>query len=578
METQYISIIRFFAPLALLSTSSFQAFAAPLDRDAVRAQLQDFTRAGMDRRLGPDYAAYHNGNSESFPTVWMIPTRQDAIGRPYQLGGPWVLDPGLYSSTQGQLLYAPDPGAFGVDRVHILEWMHGTFSEKPEPPWWGGFRPEPISQNWIANANGGNPGMPIAMVRGMGGWANCGVIIFSSGLVGAAGTHTASGTNPTWQFPPHKVLTSIVLTPKSEFALITLTDTRTRKGQVAVIALQNGGWTGFVHDWQGQYPCLPGTAWLSGMKLLGYIDLPGMEFPTGIAAAGNDVNRWVFGTDGHVAMLNAWDPSQQATRDAFRTGRNAGYASTAGYAVAISRHENKAVFIDLQPLFRRVHDLYFTTESNFQKTRNLGPGPTQWPYTFAADPGYKPKVTKVISVPEPTAIVTGLARGDRSRVYIASLDGTVGSYAVGGLATDAPAQPSQIQRVAETRVGRNPTCLTAQKYVNDTIIAVSRGDREISWIKDELSSTRVIRRLRDSRLIDPVYCEMADTHGIEASIITVADFNGRKALNYRFGRVVFELQGGAIFGMGPTGTDEFECGGVLDFPGSPFCVSATNVN
>jgi hypothetical protein len=225
-----------------------------------------------------------------------------------------------------------------------------------------------------------------------------------------------------------------------------------------------------------------------------------------------------------------------------------------------------------------VHDLYFTTESNFQKTRNLGPGPTQWPYTFAADPGYKPKVTKVISVPEPTAIVTGLARGDRSRVYIASLDGMVGSYAVGGLATDAPALPSQIQRVAETRVGRNPTCLTAQKYATDTIIAVSRGDREISWIKDELSSTRVIRRLRDSRLIDPVHCEMADTHGIEASIITVADFNGRKALNYRFGRVVFELQGGAIFGMGPTGTDEFECGGVLDFPGSPFCVSATNVN
>ncbi|HTD66171.1 MAG TPA: hypothetical protein VK846_06525, partial [Candidatus Limnocylindria bacterium] len=348
------------------------AVAATLDRAVVRLQLQDFSNAGMDRRLGPDYAFYHsNSPAETFPNVWMIPTRQDAIGRPYQLGGPWVLDPGLYSSTQGQLLYAPDPGAFGVDRVHILEWMHGTFSERPEPPWWGGFRPEPVSQNWIASARGGKPGMPIGMARGMGGWANCGVIIFSSGLVGSAGTHTASGTNPTWQFPSNKVLTAVTLTSKSEFALVTLTDVQTKKGQVAVIALQNGGWSGFVHDWQDKYPCLPGTAWLSDMKLLGYIDLPGMEFPTGVAAAGNDASRWVFGRDGNVAMLSAWDPSQQETRDSFRTGRNAGYASTAGYAVVISKDENKVAFIDLQPLFKRVHDLYFTTQENFQKTRNL---------------------------------------------------------------------------------------------------------------------------------------------------------------------------------------------------------------
>lgn len=26
------------------------------------------------------------------------------------------------------------------------------------------------------------------------------------------------------------------------------------------------------------------------------------------------------------------------------------------------------------------------------------------------------------------------------------------------------------------------------------------------------------------------------------------------------------------------GTDEFECGGLMKFPGWPFCISATNVN
>jgi hypothetical protein len=132
--------------------------------------------------------------------------------------------------------------------------------------------------------------------------------------------------------------------------------------------------------------------------------------------------------------------------------------------------------------------------------------------------------------------------------------------------------------VSETRVGRNPTCLAYVKGVRDTILAVSRGDREIAWITNSASGPSVFKRLRDSRLVDPVFVEHADTHGVETSIITVADFNGRKVVNYRFAPVVYATQGGATIGIGPSGTDEFECGGTLDFPGNPFCVSATNVN
>ena len=84
--------------------------------------------------------------------------------------------------------------------------------------------------------------------------------------------------------------------------------------------------------------------------------------------------------------------------------------------------------------------------------------------------------------------------------------------------------------------------------------------------------------MRDKRLLDPVFVEVSDTHGIETSLLTVADFKGRKILNYRYSRVVFATQGGAKFGMGPEGKDDFECGGILEFPGAPFCISATNVN
>jgi hypothetical protein len=548
------------------------------ERNAIRSDLQDFTREAINRRLGPDYTFFHtNGTDENFPEIWPAPSRQDAIGRRYQIGGPWDADPGLYSSTQGQIVYAPDPGAFGVDRVTVLECSNGCFNERPEPPWWGGFRPEPVLEKWLA-ASRGNPGVPIAMARAVGGWANCGVIIFSSGLVSADGTATASGTNPKFQFPKSKVATAIAVTSKSEFALVTVCDVRTKKGQLAVFALQGGGERSFVHDWRDEYPCLPSTAWLSGMKLLGYINLPGMEFPTGVAAAGDDENRWVFAPNGNVGMLGMWDLSKATSRESFREGKNAGYASTAGYALVISKHENKAAFIDLQPLFKRVHDLYFTTDENFHKTRNLGPGPTQWPYTFAADAGWKPVVVKIVDVPQPTAVIASLSRGENARAYIASFDGTVGAYKLGGLATKAAATPAQIERANEIRIGLNPVCFTPQKGTRDTIIAVSRGAREIVWLKDDNEGLHVIRRLRDSRLLDPVAVEMADTHGIDVSLITVADFAGRKILNYRFSPVTFLLQGGDTFGIGPNGNDEFECGGVLDFPGAPFGVSATNVN
>jgi hypothetical protein len=84
--------------------------------------------------------------------------------------------------------------------------------------------------------------------------------------------------------------------------------------------------------------------------------------------------------------------------------------------------------------------------------------------------------------------------------------------------------------------------------------------------------------LRDARLTDPVFAEVSDAHGVETSLLMAADFKGRKIVNYRYSQVHFATQGGAKFGMGLKGKDEFECGGVLDVPGEPLCVSAVKVN
>src|SRR5436305_3013027 len=158
--------------------------------------------------------------------------------------------------------------------------------------------------------------------------------------------------------------------------------------------------------------------------------------------------------------------------------------------------------------------MYLTTDENYRKTRDSGPDPGQWPYAFEVDPACQPRVVKVYDVPEPTAVLASLSGGEKARAVIASRDGKVGVYRVGGLATEAPAAAEEIERVAEVQVGRNPTCLAYQKYSHDTAIAVSRGDREIAWVRyaDKPEATR---RLRDARLLDPVFVEVSDTHGIE---------------------------------------------------------------
>ena len=552
-----------------------------LDRDAILTQLRDVSLQGMDRRLGPDYAAYHkDAPAEKFPEIWMVPQKQDAGGRPYQIGGPWTKKAGDFSSTQGQILYVPDAGFFPVDRVTIIEWSNGCFTEAPLAPWHGGFRPEPASKKWKEAVPNGEVGMPVAMARGMGYWANNGLAIFSSGLVAAGGTVTARGLEPTFRFPANKLPTAVAITNKSEFALVTVCDTETHKGQVAVFSMSvNGKKTRFVHEWQDEHAwSLPSTGLFTDMKLLGYVDLPGIEFPTGVTAVGNDMNNRMNGRDGNAGILREYDLAKQADRDVFFKGSNANYGSTAGFAVVVGKFENKAAFIDLQPLLQTVREMYFTTEENYQKTRDSGPDPKQWPYAFEANPGWKPPVVKVIEVPKPTAVIASLAGGVKARAFIASEDGKVGIYTVGGLATKAPAAAEEIARVGEVQAGRNPTCLAYQKYSRDQIIAVSRGDREIAWIKYGEKDGEVIRRLKDSRLIDPVFIEVSDTHGISTSLLTAADFKGRKILNYRYSQLVFATQGGAKFGMGPEGKDDFECGGVLEFPGAPFSVSATNVN
>lgn len=580
-----------------------EAASGKMSGEAIVRELRDYSLEGINRRLGPDYNFYHpTGPTEPFPNIYLVPPKRvppeagppgngpgagPGNTREYQWGGPWRPESGDYSSTQGQVIYVPDRklqvdpktkipnDGMGVDRVTIIEMSHHCFTEKPEPPWWGGFRPEPTAKTWVEKA-GETIGVPFAAVRAQGTWSNSGILLFSSGFMAPAGTVTARGTDPSFKFPANKLPTAVSITSKNEFALVTVIDTDKMTGQVAVFALTGGGKKApMPHDWVDDYPGLPNVAVFSAMKFLGYVDLPGMNFPTGVSAASTGYSGRLNGRNGHAGMLSEFNLSNPADREIFNKGDNSGYTATAGHAVVISKYEGKVAFLDLQALFERVRAAYFTSEESFQETRKMGDGPREWPYTFEGEPQWKPTLVKVMDIAQPTAVLTHFHPG--ASAFVASLDGTLTAFSLGGLSTTARADANAIAAGVTMKVGRNPTAMAYAKHTADSFLVVSRGDREISWVNWGEKPT-VTRRLRDARLIDPVHAEVSDTHGIEAPIVTVVDFRGRKIANYRYGVLNFATQGGEKFGVGATGKDEFECGGMLEFPGHPFVVSATNVN
>jgi hypothetical protein len=111
--------------------------------------------------------------------------------------------------------------------------------------------------------------------------------------------------------------------------------------------------------------------------------------------------------------------------------------------------------------------------------------------------------------------------------------------------------------------------------MNRTFAVCSRGDREIDFVTVSGTTSTVYRRLRDSRLVDPVALDPCE----RAPLISVGDFRGRQVVNYRYAPTPDDhMNPRHSFGVGPEGKDDVECGGVMAFPGLVYAVDTANVN
>ncbi len=315
-----------------------------LNRAAYARLALDSGPGAVDRRLGPDQATLAKQTKASAKAVtksaktdkaddktaaetqgiWMPPEQvckeaRNGGGMIWTVGGPPTKDGGDFSSTHAQVLYLPEKsGDPGVDRISVLDMAHNVFTSRPEPTWWGGSHPEPaVTTPAWAQACGGQLGAPVAIARAYGNWANSALIVFSSGLVGTAGTCTSQSKNPFLLLPKGKVPTAISITNKSEFALITVWDVEKLHGQIAVIALESMNKDGLMglYEWHDQHPGLPSVGGIRAMKLIGFVDLP-FATPTAISAVGNRLSNWIT-LGGKNSQPKDVDLSKQEMRDGF---------------------------------------------------------------------------------------------------------------------------------------------------------------------------------------------------------------------------------------------------------------------
>jgi len=509
-----------------------------------------------------------------------------------------------YGSNMGDAIYRADASTdSGVASLLTLDLSAGTVAEKPQTPWvYGNSSTDPMLNSYQSVNGGATPSQPIAMGRCSEHDCAQALVAFQNGLIASVGSNTASHTASV-QLPAGKVPTSIAITSNSEFALVTIWDTVNLKGQVAVLALgslADGSQVGGPYDssdmsWQGLYPGLRNVSNFVFIKLLGFVDLPGMVAPTGISAStdfsvmqDNTTQGWLFDPANPAGGANKKYPAltpvaSSANQKSFAVGgANGKLISRAGVAAVISKSEKKVVFLDLKPLFDKVNNTYF--EGSFSSLQsavgNTGLGDSQWPQAFSVS-NYAPTVLTTMSLTQkPTAVKVSIL-ANPGKAWVATEDGVIHSIDVSGVQSGTNPDPSLIKEVGSLQVGKNPTSMTHRVNLglgnsNTELWVVSRGEQKVQLV--DMVNMTVEKTLQDSRIVDPITVDETQQSPLLTSVITLTDYAGKQVMNYRYAPI--SVQGGNTplnIGVGQSGNEQFEFGGAFTVAGKPFHFTQSNV-
>jgi hypothetical protein len=578
------------------------------------------TDAGIAYRYGP-----YTANTTAAPTWWkredikFTPAQQpnanplpDGIRGYWQVGGPVTVEPGDYFSNMANAAFVADsPSQYsGVSVLGTSSMGRNTFAQLPQLSWvFGESHEDRHMADYKKAGLDANGIVGLGRCAGRPGWCLESIAAFQNGLLAMAiGSNTAMN-KATTQLASGLVPTAVAVTNSSEFALVTVWDTVNLRGRVAVVALaglcngcsvsQPDMGSSYWGEWRAVHPGFANLGNVGFMKVLGYVDLPGMKAPTDISVTtGWDprAGRTVDVATGKQ-YVNAYDLplSEEANRRSFLSGTNSKAYAKAGVAVVVSKSEQKVAFIDLKPLFAYYQNMYLASAANYNRTTNLGYGAGQWPFVFSEETSQIPTVIKTIGISQRPTAVKAYLWGDTRRAWIATQDGTLHIYDLGDYPTAGSGSAESIRETGTVAVGKNPTALVYSRStgksaeLNTNLLVVSRGDRKVDWIAFAANgnSGSIFRTLRDSRLIDPISADDNESHGTESYVLSIADYNGRAVSNYRYGPVIFQTNVRPGWTCQPPSgcpvTDsagrpaDFEFGGSFVTMGKAFQVTSANV-
>jgi hypothetical protein len=598
-----ISVTALSCSINHLSAQSVYNSSGQLNLTVYNSLASIYDKPTMETRLGPSFLDLSPNASDDRPTLYCPAHKPYDAGyirvNPYEVGDSPVVD-NNYWSDGGQVGYIPDVDTDpGLDRVQTFAYYDHVFAIAPRLDWTSKL-PHPdlqTQETYYATLFGALPKGPIAMVRNYGMQQNEDLVLYRDGNLAVAGTQTSrAGTErpyPGFAFPANKVPTGIAVTTANEFALITIWDTDTKKGQLAVIALE-GKFLAY-HTWP--YMGLPNQGSWSGFKLLGYIDLP-MNTPTSVSAASN--GWWSGPSQTGGLVMSQIDLNNDTYRQLVYDGPWRAMVADGGYAIVASQYENKVAILDLTPLFTYMRQSYLSTAASFDAAMAArGTGDRNFPQAFWVNPSSTPKVVWQATVPTPTAVLAGMRMdrwtSDHFKGYVASRNGDIQIIDTSSLMQRFSWEHSNpLGIIGSFNVGRNPTSMCFARRgdanlpllpyasdgtqaradpLNNLFYVAVRGDRKVVAAVTYGGQGAVYRTIKDKRMGDPVTVSTA----VRGPIVSVTDFRGKKILSFRIGTLT-DIRNGKVYGAGADGKAPFELGGELNLAGYPFLLNSTNVN
>ncbi len=568
--------------------------------------LLSWKSTDVSTRLGPTFAQL-NPNAKDDRPLLFTPTQKMAPGywvriNPYEIGEGPSSDYDYWTDC-GQVAYIPDDPTNdpGLDRIQTFSHYNHVWAISPRLDA-SNKRPHPDPQTRQAEyvkLNGGTiPKQPVGMVRSYGMQQNEAIIVYKDGLFAIAGMQTSRASNelgyPGFKFPAHKVPRGVTVTTSNEFALVTIWDTKENKGQLAVVALE-GKYLAF-HTWP--LMGLPNQGSWSDFKLLGYVDLP-IQKPGAVAAASNGL--WLGPSATNNLTLGQVDLSLEKNRKLVYDGAWKAPVARNGYALVTSTDENKAVILDLTPLFSYMRESWLSSTENYNATvASRGPADTQFPQTFSVRPASMPKVVWTKDFTKPTAVLAGHKVDrwsvDHFKAYVATQDGTIHIIDTSSLMKRNDWELlGPLAVVGTVKVGRNPVSMVLARHgeaglplipidpktglqrkgdpLNNMLHVACRGDRVVQSVVTWRGTGQVYRTFKDKRMGDPVAVSIA----YRGNIMTVADYAGKKILSFRIGTLK-DVRNGKVYPVGGGADAKFEFAGELPLPGHPIMISSANLN